>query len=251
MSGVLIFGSNLLLLAQSGTTQSLTFSELVHLNRTHWIEGCTDASFSRQDWGWLIDTGSDSERVFDCLLHETDIGETDRSGRLASYEGALYRPPFFNDRAIPGRAPPTRSPEALIRTRSTVLMVGGHNEFMGGDWGLTQLVHVSDDLFLVGVGYASHDRIHKFFAESGITQYLSNGKVEVADAKLPSFIVYGMKSYFAPAGAFWIDTIVDSYGNIVDILPQDSGRCIDVEEFKRKTHLDLSRIQRKEVCYEG
>ena len=108
MSGVLVFGSSLLLLAQSGTTQSPTFSDLVHLNRTHWIEGCTDAPFSRRDWGWLIDTGSDSERVFDCLLHETDIGadrgETDRAGRLASYEGVLYRPPFFNDRAIPGRA---------------------------------------------------------------------------------------------------------------------------------------------------
>ena len=130
-------------------------------------------------------------------------------------------------------------------------MVSGHYEFLGGDWGLTQLVHVSDDLFLVGVGYVTHDRIHKFFAESGTTQYLSNGKVEVADAKLPSFIVYGMKSYFAPAGAFWIDAVVDRDGNIVDILPQDSGRCIDVEEFKRKSHLDLSRIQREKVCYEG
>jgi len=250
-----MFGCSLLLLAQSGGSQSPTFSALVQLSRMHWIEGCTDTSFSRQDWGWHIETGSDSERVFDCLLHETDIGaamgETDRSGRLASYEGVLYRPPFFNDRAIPDREPPTRNPEALIRTRSAVLMVSGHHESMGGDWGLTQLVHVSDDLFLVGVGYATHNKIHKFFAESGRTQYLSNGKVEVADAKLPSFVVYGMKSYFVPAGAFWIDAVVDCDGNIVDILPQDSGRCIDVEEFKRKSHLDLSRIQREKVCYEG
>ena len=62
-----------------------------------------------------------------------------------------------------------------------------------------------------------------------------------------------MKSYFVPAGAFWIDAVVDCDGNIVDILPQDSeyARCIDVEEFKRKSHLDLSRIQREKVCYEG
>lgn len=79
---------------------------------------------------------------------------------------------------FPARQSPTRYPEALIRTRSTVLMVSGHHEFMGGDFGLTQLVHVSADLFLVGVGYATHDRIHKFFAESGTTQYLSNGNVE-------------------------------------------------------------------------
>ena len=270
ISGVLIFGSSLLLLAQSGTGQSPTFSDLVHLNRTHWIEGCTDASFSRQFWGWLIETGSDSERVFDCLLRETDIGaatkgEPDRPGRLASYEGVLYRPPFFNDRAIPGRAPPTRNREALIRTPSAVLMVSGHYEFLGGDWGLTQLVHVSDDLFLVGVGYASHDRIHKFFVESATTQYLSNGRVEAVDAKPPSLggppqvrgcrraVVYGKKSYFASAGgAFWIDAVVDCDGNIVDILPQDSDfvRCIDVEEFKRKITLDLSRIQREKVCYE-
>ena len=254
VSAVLMLGSSFLLLAQTGGNQSPTFSDLVHLNRMHWIEGCTEAPFSREHWGWLIDTGSDSKGVFECLLQETDLGAagraTDLSRRLAApYEGVFYRPPFFNDRAIPGRMP-IRNPEALIRTRSTVLMVIGH-EFMGGDYGLTQLVHVSDDLFLVGVGYATHDRIYKFFAESAATQYLSNGKVEVSDPELPSFVVYGMKSYFVPAGAFWIDAVVDCDGNILDILPSERSRCIDTEEFKRRSDLDLSRIQRDEVCYEG
>ena len=131
-----MFGCSLLLLAQSGGSQSPTFSALVQLSRMHWIEGCTDAPFSREDWEWLIDTGSDSKHVFDCLLQETDLGTAagarDRPGRIRPYEGVLYRSPFFNGRAIPGRQSPTRYPEAIIRTRSTVLMVSGHYEFMGG-----------------------------------------------------------------------------------------------------------------------
>ena len=257
VSGVLMFGCSLFLLAQSGGSQSPTFSALVQLNRMHWIEGCTDAPFSTKDWGWLIDTGSDSKHVFDCLLRETDLGTaagaSDPPGRISLYKGVVYRPPFFNGRAIDNRRSPTRYPEALIRTRSTVLMVSGHHEFMGGDYGLTQLVHVSADLFLVGVGYATHDRIHKFFAESGTTQYLSNGKVEVSDAELPSFVVYGIKSYFVPMGAYWIDAVVDCDGNILAILPHNSewSRCIDTAEFKRRSNLDLSRIQQESVCYES
>ena len=258
VSGILMFGCSLVLLAQSGGNQSPTFSALVQLSRMHWIEGCTDAPFSREEWGWLIDTGADSKHVFDCLLRETDLGTAadarDRPGRIGAYEGVLYRPPFFNGRAIPGRQSPTRYPEALIRTRSTVLMVSGNFGFMGGDYGLTQLVHVSDDLFLVGVGYATHDRIYEFFAESGTTQYFSNGKVEVSDAELPSSVVlYGMKSYFVPkGGAFWVDAVVDRDGYIIAILPPDSewSRCIDTEEFKRRSNLDLSRLEQEAVCYE-
>ena len=139
-----MFWCSFYLLAQSGGSQSPTFSALVQLSRMHWIEGCTDAPFSREDWGWLIDTGADSKHVFDCLLQETDLGTTAGAARrIRPYDGVVYRPPFFNGRAIPGRSPPIRAPEALIRTRSTVLMVSGHHEFMSGDYGLTQLVHVS------------------------------------------------------------------------------------------------------------
>jgi len=59
--------------------------------------------------------------------------------------------------------------------------------------------------------------------------YLGKGTFEILDKNLIK--LYGQKHYFpAPEwGAFWVDMIVDTQGNVIEVLPPNSkhsGKCV-------------------------
>ena len=81
---------------------------------------------------------------------------------------------------------------------------------------------------------------------------MTNGfSMEIEDPIVPTFRVEGRKSYFNRGGAFWIDAIVDAYGNILDIVTSNTDLdvdCMTVKDLSETAGLDLSRMAEQEVC---
>ena len=94
--------------------------------RMIWIRQCSYAAVSETDVGWVVDSGTESETVFLCLLAKADpmelqqISDTDVS--------ALYLPPFNNGFSLRGRS--WKQPEAIIRTATKVASAS----WKGGGW---------------------------------------------------------------------------------------------------------------------
>ena len=141
------------------------------------------------------------------------------------------------------RGEPVKIPEAITVSDTTVTIVPS-----SGDYGVEDVQHVSDQVFLIQIGMATHSRIYLVDTDSGESDYLTNGSsVMIEDPDAPTFRVNGYKSFFKGGGAFWIDAVIDRSGNIVDIVTS-GGLCITVEELSENSNLDLGRLPRHEAC---
>ncbi|MYD96573.1 MAG: hypothetical protein F4X98_04185 [Gammaproteobacteria bacterium] len=208
-----------------------------------WIRSCTDSSVDpRPTEGWIaysINSGSETVSVLRCLLATVD----DVPDVKAS-DGWLAVP--FRS-ALDGRL--AENPEGwtgiVIGTATRAIVIAETQS----DWGISEVDHVSGDLLLITTPHLTGIGVHQLDPNSGTVEYLTNGMVEVVDEDTPLFKVRGRKHYFKGGGAFWIDALIDSEGNILDVTTQ-GGLCMSVDELSERSGLDLTRVVRPEVCVE-
>ena len=192
-----------------------------------------------------IKSTGDPAALVDCFLSDSE--ELDRVDHPNSQTVIVYLPAY--DNGITLRGEPVKRPEALIAGHSEVTLFP-----LSGDSGIEDIQYVSGQVFLVQVGMANHSRIYKVDVENVQPDFLFNGSsVSVENPDIPTFRVNGSKFYFKTGGAFWIDTIIDWDGNILDVVSSKRGasRCLDIQELMRTSTLDLSRVDRNEVCIES
>ncbi|MGH6954397.1 MAG: hypothetical protein ACREGL_09460 [Alphaproteobacteria bacterium] len=209
-----------------------------------WIRSCSGSSISVRESEdedlilYSVELPSDGDGIVRCLLSGRDVIVDDRAA-------VTYHSPF--DNVVNFEDGPERPMlEALLRTERNVLIVSGARS----DYGVLSVRHVSGNTFIVQTGYATHNRNHLVFADTAESRYLVDGdRVEVADKDKLIFRVEDQKSYFKPAGAFWFDALIDSDGEILDIVTP-GGDCMDLDELRRRSSLDLSRVARSNVCVE-
>jgi hypothetical protein len=144
-------------------------------------------------------------------------------------------------------------PEAVARIGDRLLVVTSP----GSDYGVEKIQRVSRNVFIVKTAMATHARNYLVFANRGEARYLTNGDVEVEDAKKPTFKITGRKSYWKGGGAFWYDALIDQDGGKVRILdpiplrPKANLECMSREEFIERSGMDLSGIESgPKICVE-
>ena len=190
-----------------------------------------------------INFGMKSDTLSDCLSSGAEIIATIRP--TDSHTVVVYLPPHDNGSTL--RGDPVKIPEVLIASDTEVTIIPS-----SGDHGIEDLLHVSRSIFFVQIGLATHSRIYRVNVSTGETDYVTNGSsMEVEDPIVPTFRVKATKSYFRRGGALWIDTIIDEYGNILEIVMPISElyvECMTVKDLSENSDLDLSRMAEKEVC---
>lgn len=222
-----------------------------------WIEDCTDlpVSVAKRVKGDLflysVMAEHDSGELFHCLLSKgRRVMEDSLSlGDHVDF-AAMVLPPFQNSYTLKTGSPITVA-EALIRSEERVLVVSAD-----GNDGIERIGPVSENSFLVQVGYATHSRVYHV-TDRAEAYYLTNGDVdEVTRSEDGSCRIHmkSTKSYFwkEGGGAFWFDATIDCEGNLLDIVTQMSelSVCMSVEVLSERSGLDLSRLKRQEVCIE-
>jgi hypothetical protein len=212
----------------------------------NWIQSCTNSGISVERSGlivYAIELELGDGDTIPCLLsgREANAGIPVSDGEAV----VTYLSPI--DVVILGDGPRRQMPEALIQSDNKALIVSA----VESDRGITRIIHVSSDVFIVQSGYSTHDRAYLVLAHSGRSSYLTNGEVEVVDREKLLFRVKDYKSYFRSGGAYWFDAIIDHDGNILDIVtPAEDkfAKCMSREELAGKASLDLSRMPTREVC---
>ena len=216
-----------------------------------WIEDCTDLPVyvAKLDIViYAVTAEHDSGELFNCLL-STGSRVVEDSLSLSNHVDsvAMFLPPFPNGYDL-RTGSPTTVPEALIQNGERVLVVSAPY----GDFGIARIEPVSENSFLVQVGYATHSRVFHVSSHRAEALFLTNGDVAelTRDEDGACRIhVEARKGYFEGGGAFWFDATTDCEGNILDIVTQTSD-CMSVAVLSERSGLDLSPIKRPEVCIE-
>ena len=208
----------------------------------NWIRGCTDSRITvvRQELVVLyaIDLGRDGDEVIQCLLPGRNPGP---ASQVSNSEAAfLFPSPVDFDRFEDGL--PKRT-EAMIQTDTGALIISGPDSASG----IEKIELVSGTTFVVQTSHVTHTRAYLVFSDRAELAYLTNGVVEILDREALTFRVHGRKSYFGESGAFWFDAVLDQDGNILDVVTP-LGHCMSRQELARQSSLDLSRVDRSEVC---
>lgn len=236
-------------IAMAGSSWAVASEDYVEQSiRQHknWIQSCTNSALVVSRSGLILYTiilGSNGDDVIRCLLSGRD---TNAGSHVSDNKAAVAYPSPF-DVAMLGDGPPRQMFEVLIQTSAKALVVSG----VGSDTGVTLVTPVSGNAFIVQTGYSTHDRVYLVLPDSGESTYVTNGEVEIVDSEKFVFRVKGRKSYFNVGGAFWFDAIVDRDGNILDVVTPAEGNdivCMSREQLARESNLDLSRIDRRDVC---
>ena len=194
---------------------------------------------------WIpISSETKGETLVDCLSSGAEI--IARARPSPTYTVIVYLPPHNNGYTL--RSEPHKIPELLIASATEVTIVPS-----SGDHGVEDFLHVSNGIFLVQIGLATHSRIYRINVATGETSYVTSGRsMEIADPIVPTFRVNDTKLYFKLGGALWIDVIVDTDGHILDIVTPSTDlyvHCVTVMELSETTNLDLSRMDDdQKVC---
>lgn len=194
---------------------------------------------------WIpISSETGNDKLVDCLSAGAEIVAHTRPS--PTYTVIVYLPPHNNGYTLSGA--PNKIPELLIAGATEVTIIPS-----SGDYGVEDVLHVSNGIFLVRIGLATHSRIYRIDVTTGETNYVTNGySMEVVDPTVATFRVNETKSYFNLGGALWIDVLVDKDGHILDIVTPSTDlyvHCMTVMELSDTTNLDLSRMDDdKTVC---
>ena len=213
-----------------------------------WIESCTDLPVLVVDQDlilYYIDVERGHEEIIQCLLSK--VSRVMEACGADGGTNAMYLPPFPNSQS-PRDGSPVRVPEALIRTGERILIVSGAR----GDLGIECVQPVSENSFVVQLGYLTHSRVFYVDPDSMESVYVTNGHVAEIDSGHGGclrILVKSHKRYFEDGGAFWLDAIVDCEGNILDVLTRTSD-CMSVKTLSEKSGVDLSRVEKQEICVE-
>ena len=249
LAGTLLFGTATFVAAENDQTGPF-WSLMQTYNQIQRCIGWSDYEMKTTrialfNLHWIpISSETGDDTLVDCLSSGTEIIAQARPS--PTYTVIVYLPPHNNGYTV--RGAPHKIPELLIVGATEVTIIPS-----SGDHGVEDILHVSNGIFLVQIGIATHSRIYRIDVATGETSYVASGhSMEIADPIVPTFRVNDTKSYFKLGGALWIDVIVDEDGHILDIVTPSTDlyvHCVTVIELSETTNLDLSRMDDdQKVC---
>lgn len=145
--------------------------------------------------------------------------------------------------------------EAVLRTGRTIYYVSAPRS----DHGVSRILPVTGDAFVISTSYYMHRRNFLFFSNSGRVQSLGNGSVSVEDSERLIFRLKEIKGYLVEKrgketvahGAFWYDALIDQNGRILKFVGVRSGvgiTCMDRDRFENLSGIDLPENRDDRVC---